>query len=73
MEKFIEQLKEILEIEDHEVKSDDKFREYEEWDSLAVLAVLAMINDEYDITIPRKDFDSVNTVEELWQLIEKTK
>lgn len=73
MEKFIEDLKEVLEIEDREINPTDNFKEYEEWDSLSVLAVLAMINDEYDITIPRKDFDQVNTVEELFDLIQKLK
>ena len=70
MEKFIENLKEALEIEDHEVEPEDKFREYEEWDSLAVLAVLAMINEEYDITIPRDEFDNVQTIAELYELIQ---
>ena len=70
MENFIENLKETLEIEDHEITSADKFRDYEEWDSLAVLSVLAMINEEYDITIPRDEFDNVQTIAELYELIQ---
>ena len=71
MEKFIEQFQEILEIEDQEVKLEAKFRDYEEWDSLAVLSVLAMINEEYDIIIPRKEFDKMVTVEDIVQFIKK--
>jgi acyl carrier protein len=70
MEKFIENLKETLEIEDHEVKPEDKFRDYEEWDSLAFLSLQALINDEYDITIPRDEFDNVHTIAELYDLIQ---
>ena len=70
MEKFIEDLKDILEIEDRDINPTDKFRDYEEWDSLSVLAVLAMINDEYDITIPRKEFDTIVTVNDLYNLIQ---
>ena len=49
-EKFIELIKETIEIEE-DIKFIDKFREYEEWDSLAVLSMLAMINEEFDIDV----------------------
>ena len=34
-EKFIELIKDVLEIEDREINMNDNFREYEEWSSLA--------------------------------------
>ena len=33
-EKFIELIKDVLEIEDREINMNDNFREYEEWLSL---------------------------------------
>jgi len=69
MEKFISKFIEVLEIEDHDVNPEDKYRDYEEWDSLAFLSLQALINDEYDITIPRSEFDNVQTIEELYSLI----
>ena len=69
MENFINKFIEVLEIEDHEVNPEDKYRDYEEWDSLAFLSLQALINDEYDITIPRSEFDNVQTIEELYLLI----
>lgn len=69
MEKFIELLKETLEIEDRDVLPQDAFREYEEWDSLAVLSLVAMINEEYDITIPRNEFDKLSTIDDLYKKI----
>ena len=64
-EDFIERIKETLEMEDHEVKPEDKFRDYEEWDSLAILSLLAMINEEFDIIIKRDELDKIVTIREL--------
>jgi acyl carrier protein len=54
-----------LEKEACDIQTSDNFREYEEWDSLAVLSMIAMI------TIPRKDFESVHTIEELANYIQE--
>lgn len=63
MEKeFLEKLKEALEIEDRELGLTDKFREYPEWNSLAFLSVIAMIDEEYDVIIEGKDFRKLETV-----------
>ena len=70
-EKFIELFQETLEIEDQEVKDEDIFRDYEEWDSLAVLSILAMINEEYDLIIPRRDFDNMITIKDISDYIDK--
>ena len=68
MEQFTALFAEALEREAGIVPA-DKFREYEEWDSLAVLSIIALIKQQYDITIPRKDFDELITVEELYNYI----
>jgi len=69
MEKFIELLKEALEMQNQEVKKNDSFRNYKKWDSLAVLAVAAMLDEEYDITIPRSDFEKLITVGDLFTYV----
>jgi len=71
--KFIELFKETLEIEDREINKSDKFREYPEWDSLAFLSVIAMIDEEYDIVIEGNDFKQLITVGELIDEIGKRK
>lgn len=70
---FIDALAEALEKVSGEVKPEDNFREYDEWDSLAVLSVIAMIKQSHGITIPRKEFDELVTVEELFNYIENHK
>ena len=69
-DKLIEQLKDILEIEDREINLEDKFREYEEWDSLAFLSVIAMIDEEFDVVIETVDFKKLLTVGDMIQAIE---
>lgn len=66
VQKFIENLKEALEIEDRELEITDIFRDYDEWDSLAYLSVIAMYDDEYDVQIEEVEFKKLITVEDLF-------
>lgn len=66
MEKeFIIKLKEVLEIEDRELNVTDEFRNYDEWDSLAYLSVIAMFDEDYDIQIEEVEFKKLRTVKDL--------
>lgn len=70
-EKFIKDFKEILEMEDDEIQLSDRFREYEKWDSLAYLSLIAMIDEEYDIQIEGNEFKKLNTIQDLIDAIKK--
>jgi len=70
MENFISLISEALEKNSEQIDKKDEFRNYEEWDSLAVLSLIAMIKQNYNITIPRKDFDELNTISELFEYIQ---
>ena len=70
MENFICLISEALEMNSEQIDKEDEFRNYEEWDSLAVLSLIAMIKQNYNITIPRKDFDELNTVSDLFEYIQ---
>lgn len=63
--KFLDLFKEVLEIEDKEISLNDEFRQYDEWDSLAYLSVIAMLDDEFEIVIETEDFKKIRTVGEL--------
>jgi len=69
MDNFIKLITEALEKTPGSVDPQDKFRDYEEWDSLAVLSIIALVKKNYGITIPRKEFDMLNTVDDLYQHI----
>ncbi|KAB2908687.1 MAG: acyl carrier protein [Ignavibacteriales bacterium] len=43
------------------------------WDSLAALAVLAMIDAEFDVTIKANDFIACTSIEEVFKLVKDAK
>ena len=66
-EEFVQELIEILENED--VNENTAFRELDEWDSLAALSTISMIDGEFRVTVNNKDLRSVETVGELYDMI----
>lgn len=64
-DKFLNAFKEVLEIEDRKISLTDKFRDYEEWDSLGRLSLIAMMDDDFGVTIEQKDFEKLETVNDL--------
>lgn len=68
-QKFVDQFKETLEIEDREIAASDNFRDYDEWDSLALLSVIAMIDEEYDVIIESNEFQKLQTVEDIYNYV----
>lgn len=65
MEKFIELFAEALEREG-EIKMEDEFRTYDEWNSMAYLSVIAFMDDEYNTQIEEADFKKLRTVQDLY-------
>ena len=70
MDKFLNLVADILNREENSISYQDDFREYNEWDSLAALSFLAMLNEEYEVIISRRDFDDMITLEQIYQYIE---
>ena len=68
-QKFIDLFKETLEIEDRTISLSDDFRAFDEWDSLALLSVIAMIDEEYDIIIESNIFQKLQTVGDIYNYI----
>lgn len=53
----------------NEIKAETNFKELAEWSSLIALSVIAMADEEYDVTINGDDIRSSNTVEDLFNII----
>lgn len=71
-QKFIELFAETLELESSEsVSKETVFRELEQWDSLAFLSVIAMIDEEYDVVIDGNDFQKLLTIGDVINKIEE--
>ena len=52
-----------------EIKEDTVFKELDEWSSLIALSVIAMVDEEYDITIKGDDIRNASTVEDLFNAV----
>ena len=52
-----------------EIKAETEFRELDEWSSLIALSVIAMVDEEYDITIKGDDIRNASTVEDLFNAV----
>lgn len=71
---FIEKFAEAIEMELVEgLKEDTRFRDLDEWSSLAVLSVIAMLDEEYDIQIENADFKKLETIDDIVRFIESRK
>jgi len=69
--KLISLFADILSIDASEIKLHDKLREYENWDSLAYLSVIAMMDEEFDIQIETNEFKTLITVGDLVNAVTK--
>ncbi len=69
-DKFINMIEEILDMEES-LDMNAKFREFEEWDSLAYLSVIAGIDETFGLVIPRDKFREMSTFNEVLDYVEK--
>ena len=67
MEELINKIAEILEVETLDVTK--KFTDYEEWDSLAGLSLIAMLDADYGISMNGKEILSFPSIESFCQKI----
>ena len=50
-------------------KAETVFKEMDEWSSLIALSIIAMVDEEYDITIKGDDIRNSNTIEDLFNAV----
>ena len=71
MNKFLENIAKILEVE--KVSDSDDLRAFPQWDSLAVLSVIAMLDAEYGVNLRAADLQAADSAGALWKLVESRK
>lgn len=52
-----------------EIKADTVFKELDEWSSLIALSIIAMVDEEYDVTIKGNDVRNSETIEDLFNIV----
>lgn len=49
--------------------AETKFRDIDEWSSLIGLSVIAMVDEEYDVTLNGDDIKNSNTVQDIYNAV----
>lgn len=50
-------------------KADTEFKLLDEWSSLSALSIIAMIDDEYNVTVKGEDIRISVTIEDLFNIV----
>lgn len=70
LDQFIEYFADLFDETDTEdITATTQFKDLEEWSSLVALSVIAMVDEEYDVTLKGDDMKAANTIEELYQIV----
>lgn len=65
---FLEVIAEALEL-DFQLNIDDRFKEYEEWDSMTFLSLMMLLRDEYELTLEIDEFNQIETWKDVYNRI----
>ncbi len=52
-----------------EITATTNFRDLDEWSSLTALSIIAMVDEEYDVTLKGDDIRNAVTVEDLYNTV----
>lgn len=70
IEEFVELFGELFDdIDTSDFTPETNFRDNDEWSSLIGLSVIAMVDDEFDVTLVGDDIKGSNTIGEIYNRI----
>lgn len=67
---FVDQLNDA---DASQINADTVFKNLDEWSSMSALAVIAMIDDEYDVQIKGDDIRRAETIADLFSRVKELK
>lgn len=74
IEDFVRNFEGAIEgIEPNSLTAETEFTKLEQWDSLAALTVLAMIDTEYSLQVTGNELKSCHTIEALFKILSAKK
>jgi acyl carrier protein len=56
-----------------EINGNTNFKDLDGWDSLTALSIMAMIDDEYGISITGDEIKKSNTINDLFEIVKNKK
>lgn len=70
LEEFVENFaNQFDDTDSSEIKAETVFHDLDEWSSMIVLAVIAMANIDYDVTLTGDDIKNAVTVKDLYDIV----
>ena len=66
---FCRKLESILELEPGAIQPSTRLDGLEEWDSVSVITFIAMVDQDYGVSVPPKSITQCQTVEDLANLV----
>ncbi len=66
----IKSIEELLELEEGTLEEDTVLDNLEEWDSVSILSLIVLLDEEYNKTITSKDIKEIKTVSDILKLME---
>lgn len=70
LEEFVKLFAEQFDETDaSEIKADTNFRDLDEWSSLIGLSIIAMVDEEFDVTLRGDDMRKANSPAELYEIV----
>lgn len=70
LKEFIENFAEQFDdTEIGDLKADTDFKELDEWSSLLALSIIAMVDEEYNVTLKGDDIRNSKTIADLFELV----
>lgn len=74
LKEFIENFKEVFDDEELTgIDGDTFFKELDVWSSLSALSLIAMVDENYDVSITGNDIRKADTIEDLFALVQSKK
>lgn len=69
-EKFLEDFASIFdEVEVSEITMKTEFKSFDEWSSLVALGLLAVMEEEYGVTLTHNDVKNAITVSDIYEIV----
>lgn len=57
----------------NEFESNTRFRDLENWDSMAALSIIAMVDENYKVKLSPNELKQSNTIQDLFDLVKAKK
>lgn len=56
-----------------QIKPETNFRDLDEWSSLIALSIIAMVDEEYEVTLKGDDIKNATTVQDIFNAVQAKK